>query len=351
MTSENEILFDQDGGAALITLNRPKALNALTHEMVEDMHPRLKGWADDESVRVVIVRGAGDRAFCAGGDIRKLYDEGLAGGQYPYDFYHDEYRLNVDIHYYAKPYISFLNGIVMGGGCGVSIPGSHRVATENITFAMPETGIGLFPDVGGSFFLSRCPGRIGIYLALTGARLKSADAVYAGVADAYVPAEKLDALQAALASADINTHDDATAVIAGFAEDAGEGSLAQHRAEIDRLFAGDSVEEILSALDADGSEWAAKQASIVRSKSPTSLKIAHRQVTEGAQKDFRDCMRMEWRMVNRIIAAKDFYEGTRATVIDKDGAPKWVPASLDEVSQDIVDGYFAPLESGDLQFD
>ncbi len=348
---EEEIIFGRNGGLATVLLNRPKALNALTHEMCVALHARLRQWRDDDSVRAVLVQGAGDRAFCAGGDIRKLYDEGRSGGQYPYDFYHDEYRLNVDIHHFPKPWISLLDGIVMGGGCGVSIPGSHRVATERVSFAMPETGIGLFPDVGGSFFLSRAPGRIGLWLALTGARLKAADSLHAGVADAFVASDRLDDLIAALAAAPISSHADASAVIADLAGDPGPSELASRKAELDRLFGGSSVAAILAALDADGGEWAGKQASIMRTKSPTSLRIAYRQVRDGASRDFHDCMRMEWRMVNRVIAGHDFYEGTRATVIDKDQAPQWQPPTLAEVDDATVEGYFAPLPDGDLTFD
>ncbi|WP_417518736.1 enoyl-CoA hydratase/isomerase family protein [Minwuia sp.] len=349
--TSDEIVFGREGGLATVLLNRPKALNALTHEMCVALDGELHGWADDDSVKAVLVRGAGEKAFCAGGDIVKLYEEGRAGGQYPYDFYHDEYRTNALIHYYPKPYISLLDGIVMGGGCGVSIPGSHRIATEKVMFAMPETGIGLFPDVGGSFFLSRCPCHVGEYLALTGARLKAADCVYAGVADVHVPSGKLDALSAKLAETDVRDFDHATAVIGAFSEDPGASALAESRDEIDRFFSLGSVEEIVSALQADGGEWAAKQAKTILSKSPTSSKIALRQVREGASRDFYHCMQMEWRMVNRIIAGHDFYEGTRATVIDKDQTPKWQPGTLEEVDQAAVDAYFAPLDKGDLSFD
>ncbi|MDF1719712.1 MAG: enoyl-CoA hydratase/isomerase family protein [Minwuia sp.] len=348
---EDEIIFGRNGGLATVLLNRPKALNALTHEMCVALHARLKDWRADDGVRAVLVQGAGDRAFCAGGDIRKLYDEGRSGGRYPYDFYHDEYRLNADIHHFPKPWISLLDGIVMGGGCGVSIPGSHRVATERVTFAMPETGIGLFPDVGGSYFLSRAPGRVGLWLALTGARLKAADSLHAGVADAYVASDRQEALIAALAEAPINSHADATAVIAAHAGDLGASDLAARRVDLDRLFGGDGVAAILAALDADGGEWAAKQASIMRTKSPTSLRIAYRQVRDGTARDFRSCMQMEWRMVNRVIAGHDFYEGTRATVIDKDQKPQWQPPTLADVDDATVDGYFAPLPDGDLTFD
>lgn len=347
----DDIIFGREGSLATVLLNRPKALNALTHEMAVALDAKLREWAGDEGVRAIVVRGAGERAFCAGGDIVKLYNEGRAGGRYPYDFYHDEYRTNALIHHFPKPFISFLDGIVMGGGCGVSIPGSHRIATGNVMFAMPETGIGLFPDVGGSYFLSRCPGHVGEYLALTGARLKAADCIYAGVADWHVPAERLDDLAAALDTAGLKDFEHASKVISGFAVDAGDAPLAAARDDIDRHFSLGSVEEIVASLETDGGEWAAKQASIIRSKSPTSSKVALRQVREGASKDFRGCMQMEWRMVNRIIAGHDFYEGTRATVIDKDQTPKWQPATLEEVSQADVDAYFAPLDGGDLKFD
>lgn len=349
--ADSDIIFGRDGGLGTVLLNRPKALNALTHEMAVALDAELRRWRDDDGVHAILVEGAGERAFCAGGDIVKLYEEGRSGGQYPYDFYHDEYRTNALIHHFPKPYVSFLNGIVMGGGCGVSIPGSHRVATGNVMFAMPETGIGLFPDVGGSFFLSRCPGHVGEYLALTGSRLKAADCLYAGVADFHVPAERLPELKAALAGAGIRDFDHATALIRPFATDPGDAPLAAVRDDIDRHFSLGSVEEILASLDSDGGEWAVKTASIVRSKSPTSSKVALRQVRDGASRDFRGCMQMEWRMVNRIIAGHDFYEGTRATVIDKDQAPKWQPATLEEVSQADVDAYFEPLDGGDLTFD
>lgn len=347
----DDIIFGREGGLATVLLNRPKALNALTHEMAVELDGELRAWTDDDRVLAVLVEGAGERAFCAGGDIVKLYNEGRAGGRYPYDFYHDEYRTNALIHHYPKPYISLLNGIVMGGGCGVSIPGSHRVATENVMFAMPETGIGLFPDVGGSFFLSRCPGHVGEYLALTGSRLKAADCIYAGVADVHVPAERLGDLKAALAEAAIDGFDQASRIIETFAADPGAAPLAAVRDDIDRHFSLGSVEDVLASLDGDAGEWAAKTASIIRSKSPTSTKVALRQVRDGASRDFRGCMQMEWRMVNRIIAGHDFYEGTRATVIDKDQAPKWQPATLEAVSDDAVGAYFAPLDSGDLTFD
>ena len=353
MSATEEILFAVEQGIAIVRMNRPKALNALTHEMVVAYDAKLKAWSADPAIKALVILGEGGRAFCAGGDIRKLYDEGRAGGRYPYDFYHDEYITNARIKRFPKPYIAFLDGITMGGGVGFSVHGTHRIATENTLFAMPETGIGLFPDVGGSHFLSRCPGEIGQYLALTGERLKAADSIAAGICTAFVPAAKRDELLAALKAADWSGDAMRVAdkVIAGLATDAGAPALPTHRAVIDRCFAGTSVEAVLAALDADGGEFAAKQAATIRTKSPTSLKLTFRQIREGAKRSMDECMRMEWRMVNRVIKGHDFYEGTRAVVVDKDQKPQWKPPTLAAVSDADIDAYFAPLPDGDLRYD
>ncbi len=343
MNDEAEILFEQRGTIGLITLNRPKALNALTHAMCLDMKAQLSVWASDGGIACVVIRGAGERAFCAGGDIRALYDSGRAGTPYALDFYRDEYRLNAAIKHFPKPYIALIHGIVMGGGVGVSVHGSHRIANETTSFAMPETGIGLFPDVGGSYFLPRSPGEIGMFLAMTGARLKTADSLYAGVATHFVPSAKWDELITQLAngaSPDV--------VLQALGETIPGDYLCAHRAAIDRVFAGNSVDQILAALDGEHTDWASDTASIIRAKSPTSLKIAFRQIREGGKLSFDDCMRMEFRMVNRIIAGHDFYEGVRATILDKDGAPKWVPPSLSGVKDADVHAYFAPLGDKEL---
>ena len=343
MSGEADILFEKRGAVGLITLNRPKALNALTHGMAAQMHAKLKQWAGDTAVKTVIVQGAGERAFCAGGDIRTLYDSGKAGTPYALDFYRDEYLLNATIKHYPKPYVALIRGIVMGGGVGVSLHGSHRIADESTLFAMPETGIGLFPDVGGSFFLPRLPGALGMFLGLTGARLKTPDALYAGVATHFVPAVKREALLTALAAGA-----PPDAALRGLSEDVPGTFLVEHREKIDRIFAEKSVETILAALDADHTDWSADTARTIRAKSPTATKLAFRQIREGASKDFDDCMRMEFRMVNRVIAGHDFYEGVRATIIDKDGAPNWRPAALAEVRDAEIDGYFAPLGAKEL---
>ncbi len=252
--------------------------------------------------------------------------------------------LDATIKHFPKPYVALIRGIVMGGGVGVSLHGSHRVADESTMFAMPETGIGLFPDVGGSYFLPRLPGQTGMYLALTGARLKSADALNSGVATHFVPAANTEALLERLAASEAPD-----AVIGALVGNAGAPPLAQHQVVIDRCFAGNSVEAILSSLDAEGSEWARGTVVAIRTKSPTSLKLAFRQLREGRKLEFDDCMRMEFRMVNRVIAGHEFYEGVRATIIDKDQAPKWRPARLEDVTDAEIDAYFAPLGEKELK--
>jgi enoyl-CoA hydratase len=350
MSANDEIIFTVKGPIGHVMLNRPKALNALTHEMCLALDAKLQVWEMDLAVKAVVIEGAGEKAFCAGGDIVKLYNEGKSGGDYPIKFYRDEYLCNTRIKHFSKPYIALIDGIVMGGGVGVSVHGSHRVATERTMFAMPESGIGLFPDVGGSYFLPRCPGEMGMYLGLTGARLKGMDAVSAGVADALVPSDKLPDLVAALSTAsfgeDIET--EITAIIAQFAETAETDALNDLIANVARHFDKSSVENIIESLEADNDPWAEKALATLSIKSPTSLKISHEQLRRGAALEFDDCMRMEFRMVNRVIAGVDFYEGTRAAVIDKDQSPIWKPATLAEVSDADVAAYFAPLDTGEL---
>ncbi len=350
MSVEPEIIFEQKGQLGVITLNRPKALNALTHEMAIALDEQLQAWAADDGIQAALIKGTGEKSFCAGGDIVKLYNEGKAGGDYPARFYHDEYLCNARVKHFPKPYIAFIDGIVMGGGVGVSVHGSHRIATERTMFAMPESGIGLFPDVGGTYFLPRCPGEIGMYLGLTGARLKAADTIFAGVANAYINSANLDGLEQSLGSMTFSAdpHGDVAQLIAVYEERPEGTALKDLSAKIDQHFAFDSVEEILESLDSDADEWAAKTAKGLRSKSPTSMKVTCRQIREGATRDFDDCMKLEWRLVNRIIKGTDFYEGTRAVVIDKDQSPVWSPASLDAVSKEDIDVYFSPLDSGEL---
>lgn len=344
MAGADDILFDVADGLALVTLNRPAALNALTLDMILRFHARLDAWKDDPAVRRVAVRGAGEKGFCAGGDIRALYDG--RGTAITADFFRAEYRLNRAIFHYPKPYIALMDGITMGGGVGVSVHARHRVVCEATMLAMPETGIGLFPDVGASWFLPRMPGRLGAYMALTGARLKAADCLYGGIADVFVPAAREHDLIAALRGGG-----DIDAVLQSFASDAGDPPLARQRGAIDRCFAGATVEAVVAALERDGSDWAKATLRTMAGKSPTSQKIALRQIALGARLDFDDCMRMEYRLSQHLMAGHDFFEGVRAVVIDKDQAPQWRPATLDRVSDAAVEAHFAPLGGAELTFD
>jgi len=345
MSDEAEILFEKRGAAGLIILNRPKVLNALTYNMVKLLHPQLEAWAEDDTVNLVVIKAAGEKAFCAGGDIRVLHDQGKAGSPEVINFYRDEYRLNRYIKRYPKPYVALMSGINMGGGVGVSVHGSHRIVSERLLFAMPETGIGLFPDVGGTYFLPRCPGEVGMYLGLTGARLKAADAVFAGIGDAFVPADRHEALIGRFARGEA-----IDAAIDAEKQDAGEAPLASHLETINRCFGGGSVAYILSALDADGGEWAVKTAQMIRAKSPLSTRVAFQQIRTGAGLDFEDCMALEFRLTNRFMSAPDFYEGVRAVVIDKDQTPKWEPATLDAVTDEMVERCFGSLGANELTF-
>ena len=342
MSHEPEILLDRRGTAGIITLNRPAALNAVTRAMVRTLGEALERWRHDGAVSRVIVTAAGSRAFSAGGDLRHIYEAGRAGRQEEsIAFWREEYALNALIKRYPKPYIALIDGIVMGGGVGISVHGSHRVAGEKFQFAMPEVGIGFFPDVGATWFLPRLPGATGAYCALTGERLRVADALTAGVATHHVAGARFaDLIDALAGTVPVD------AVLAAFADAPGDGALMPLRPSIDRLFAGEKVEDILAALDADEgphAEWAGKTAALIRTKSPTSLKVALAQVRRGADWSFSECMRAEFRIVSHIVYGHDFYEGVRATIIDKDNAPRWRPADLAGVAQQAVEAHFAPL--------
>lgn len=351
MSDEPEVLFEQRGGLGIITLNRPKALNALTQPMVMDIHPKMEEWATDDSVQAVLIVGAGDRGFCAGGDILWLRDNGLADRAKALTFFWDEYRLNRYIKTYPKPYIAFIDGITMGGGCGLSVHGDFRVATERTVYAMPETGIGLFPDVGGSFFMPRCPGEAGTYSALTGDRLRPADALYLGIATSYTSSDKLAEIIGVLAGTDLKDAETIDGILRDFHEEPGQSEVELLQGQIDVVFRENSVEEIIESLKLNGSDWAKKTLATLLTKSPTSVKVTFREMREGAALDFDGCMGMEYRIVERVMAGHDFYEGVRAVIVDKDNAAQWAPASFDAVSQADVDAYFAPLGDGELHFD
>ena len=341
----DEIIFAVADGVAEITLNRPDAMNALTLDMALTLYERLTAWTEDDTVSAVVIRGAGDRAFCAGGDIRALYDARKAGGPLTSDFFRAEYRLNRMIFHYPKPYIALIDGVAMGGGVGLSVHASTRIASDRTLFAMPETGIGLFPDVGGSYFLSRCPGSIGMYLALTGARLGAADCKYANIVDWYVEGDQHDALVSALRGG--SSIED---VISNVASDPGPAPLAETREVIDRCFSQNSVAEIVVALESEGGDWAEKTLKIMASKSPVSQKIAFRQLQEGASLSFDDCMILEYRLSQHVMAGHDFFEGVRALIVDKDKTPHWQPSKLSDVDEGMVESYFAPLKGDELSF-
>lgn len=351
--SEDEILFEIRGHAGLVTLNRPKALNALTHGMVTALAEKLEEWREEDTVRCVVVRAAGEKAFCAGGDIRRIYDQGQAKDPTQVDFFADEYRLNVQIKRYPKPYVALVDGIVMGGGVGVSVHGSHRVGTERTMFAMPETGIGFFPDVGGTYFLPRMPHQTGMMAALSAARLKQADALWAGVLTHAVTSSDLEALTTALCE---GAHpDEVLAAFARTASDLGvdEAPLAARAAICADVFGKSSLEQVLAALEAvagegDDGEWASKQLAAIRSKSPTSVALAFAQLRKGADLDFEACMRLEYRIVSHILKGHDFYEGVRAVIVDKDNAPIWSPGQIADVRSDEIERYFQLPDGGDL---
>ncbi len=333
-----EIHFERMGVAGLITLDRPKALNALTAHMAAAMLGRLAAWRDDPGVSRVVIRAAGERAFCAGGDIRNLYEWGRAGDDRARDFYRVEYTLNAAIKSFPKPYVALIDGIVMGGGVGISVHGSHRVGTDAVTFAMPETGIGLFPDVGATYVLPRMRGETGLFLGLTGARLKTADARHVGVLTHIVPRDRHGELTDALTAPG-----DTDSIISEFADPAPPPDLPAREADIDRCFSAESVEEIIDRLQAEDSDWAKVQFETLATKSPTSLKIAFRQLRVGRALTFEDAMRTEFRIVSRVLQGQEFFEGVRAVIIDKDNAPRWDPDRLDAVTDEQIDAYFAPL--------
>ena len=334
-----EILVARDGGLGRLTLNRPQALHALTTVMCSTCITVLSDWRRDPAVQAVLIDHSGERGFCAGGDIRMLADSGASDGRLAREFFFTEYRLNHLLFSYPKPVIAVMDGITMGGGVGLSAPARYRIATERTTFAMPETGIGLFPDVGGGWFLPRLPGRIGLWLALTGARIKAADCLHAGLATHHVPSERLPELKAALAE----NPSDIEALLAQFHVNPGPAPLLAHRAELDAAFGQGSVEAILAALEA-GSDWARAQALALRTKSPQTLKVAFRQLALGlAAPDFAANMAMEYRIGARVVQRHDFLEGVRAVIVDKDNAPKWDPATLEGVGEDLLDAIFAPL--------
>jgi enoyl-CoA hydratase len=349
----SDILTSAANGIGHITLNRPQALHALTTHMCANMIQALLAWRDEPEVRAILLdHAAGTRGFCAGGDIRMIAESGAGDGKEARRFFFTEYRLNHLLFHYPKPIVALIDGVTMGGGVGISMPARFRIATENTTYAMPETGIGLFPDVGGGWYLPRKPGHIGMWLALTGTRLKAADCLIAGIATHYMPTEMLSAASAQIAAA-AQTHAAEAALAGGFdalSQPAGKPKelTPENIERINRVFALGSVEAIFSALEADASDWAKAQLITLQTKSPQTLKVTFRQLREGANMpSFADEMRQEYRIARRVSARHDFQEGVRAVVIDKDNKPAWNPASLEGVGEALLEEIFAPLPPGE----
>jgi enoyl-CoA hydratase len=341
---EPELLVSQAGSLGRISLNRPKALNSLTLGMVRGIDRALADFAVDQTVAAVLLTGEGERGLCAGGDIRAIHDSGRAGTDLAATFWREEYRLNARIHHFPKPYVAVMDGLVMGGGVGLSAHGRHRIVTEETQLAMPETGIGFFPDVGASWLLSRQPGEFGTYIGLTGARMGPADVIAAGLADRHVARGRLAALidQLAALPADAG-HAEVEAVIAGLATPAAPGLSADIRAMIDRAFGADSIEDILARLDGEAGEAAAATRRTLAAKSPIASKVALRLMRLGrASASLEDCLEREFAATAAVLQSHDFYEGVRAAVIDKDRHPAWSPKSLAEVDEAMVARYVMP---------
>ena len=336
----DEILIRREGAAGFLSLNRPQAIHALTLPMVHAMTAALLEWRDDPEVKAVIIDHAEGRGFCSGGDIAflrnsALNDSGTSGRK----FFHDEYQLNHLIFTYEKPVVAFMDGITMGGGVGISQPARFHVATENTRYAMPETGIGLFPDVGGGWYLSRLPGRMGQFLALTGARLDGAECKWAGLATHYLPHDALAEAKERI----VHGHEPGQ-VLSALAVTAPPAKIEANAAAIAKHFASDRYEDVLASLEADNSDWAAKELASLRTKSPQTCKVALRQLRDSlACADFAANMAMEYRIASRVLTRPDFAEGVRAVIVDKDNSPQWNPATPEGVSDELIDSIFAPL--------
>ena len=335
-----ELIVRRDGVAGILSLNRPKAIHALTVKMVQAMTAALLAWRDDPTVQVVMIDHAEGRGFCSGGDINLIRESAInGGGTSGRRFFYEEYQLNNQLFTYGKPVVSFMDGITMGGGVGIALPARFRVATENTRLAMPETSIGLFPDVGGGWHLSRLPGQIGKFLGLTGARINGSECLWAGLATHYLPQEHL-----ADAKARIAQGDDIAGALAALSFTPPAPGLATHAKAIARHFAANRLEDILVSLANDDGEWAAKELATLRTKSPQTLKVALHQLELGSHlPNFAANMAMEYRMASRLMMRPDFAEGVRAVIIDKDNAPKWNPATPEDVTDELIEAIFAPL--------
>lgn len=351
-TPEKDLIVCREGAAGIIRLNRPKTINALTLEMTREIVTALDEFEADPGVSLVLLEGAGERGLCAGGDIRGLYESAKAGGDLGPVFWREEYILNARIPEFPKPYVAYMDGLVMGGGVGLSAHGAHRIVTDRTKMAMPEVGLGFFPDVGGTWLLSRAPGEVGTYFALTGQTMSGADAVYAGAADVLVASKDWPALRDALTNAPLQAkNSDVRAILEHFAVADSVAPVAKFREQIDSAFAHGTMEEVVAALKSDGSEFARATLKALSEKSPTALKVTLELLRRARDsKSLKDCLVREYNSALAVFTSAEFVEGVRAAIIDKDRNPKWSPARIEDVTPEIVEKYFAPNEKYKLIF-
>jgi enoyl-CoA hydratase len=349
---EPDLIVRREGSAGIIRLNRPKAINAMTLEMSIGIDAALDQFEADSAIALVLLEGAGERGLCAGGDIRGLYESSRAGGDLGKVFWRQEYIMNARIATFPKPYVAFMDGLVMGGGVGISAHGSHRVVTERTKLAMPEVGLGFFPDVGGTWLLSRSPGEIGTYFGLTGQTMNGPDALHAGFADAVVPSSRLAALRETLVSLRAGVSSaDVKAAIDGFATGETSGPVAAIQSQIDRWFAHDRMQDIVAALQRDGSALAQSTLKALNEKSPRGMVVALKLLRLArASSSLEECLVREYRAALEVFASDDFREGVRAAVIDKDRNPRWSPPRIEDVTPEMVAPYFAEIGADELVF-
>lgn len=349
-----EIRFERRGRLGIVVLDRPRAMNALTWGMVRELSRWLAVWRDDPKIAAVLVKAAPGRVFCAGGDIKAVTDVVRSGGvSAALPFFREEYRLNWRIHNFPKPYLALLDGVTLGGGVGISVHGAIRIVTENSLVAMPETAIGFFPDVGATWFLPRCPGEVGMYLGLTGARLNGADCLHAGIGTHPLPASRLEEFEAMLPDR-LESGDSREAIAGALAElrgDIGEASLPELRARIDRCFGADTLAEVLDRLAAEPGDFGRGQLGHLAAMSPLAVHVTFAQIRRGRHLGIDDALRLEYRMVHRMLAAPDFAEGVRALLVDKDKRPSWRYNDMQSVPLDEVEKFMEPLPAGDLTLD
>ncbi|MBA2651274.1 MAG: enoyl-CoA hydratase/isomerase family protein [Tatlockia sp.] len=337
-----DIAFSREKHIGLISLKRPKALNALTLPMIKALQQQLQLWEEDNDIHAVIIQAEEGKAFCAGGDVRWLYETGLAKNPEQMQFFWHEYRLNHFIHRFKKPYIALMDGITMGGGVGISLHGSHPVATERFIFAMPETGIGFFPDIGASYLLARCPGQTGVYLGLTGNRLNANEALSLGLIKSAVASEQLPKLLTRLIQTDLSedAHNRVNDCLQEFAMPVANVPMNTEQEVIDSCFGKETIENILSALQIKANDWSLATKNNLEQKAPLSLKVTLAQIQKAKTLSMEECLKMDYRLVNHFMCDSDFYEGIRALLVDKDKSPHWQPKSLSFVSEARVAEYF-----------